>query len=458
MNSIYNRLSSFRLSEKHGTYVVLILVIAWAVFRLYAYGSPSLSIAGNDTATFIEGSQVPLFSAEMMTGRRLLTTNLLYKAFEPENGYQILVNGSQKTTRRIFQPGFEGITNLQFIVSVLGWSALAISLAFQMKSQLAKIASALIIPAFGFTPQIADWDSILMSESLTFSLFVLQLALLIHIVFSLHKDPDVKLTRWLIVWGAVYFFWANLRDTNNYAALVLVGLTCLALFSPRYRFNKTLIGTVIFGITLFVLGITTFKASDRSLLSTINIYIGDIFPHPARVAFMQEELGMPQPNTPEFDAWFKDNGVTAVTRFFVSHPGYVTEKLLRDFPYAFKQSVQAYFTIPEKKSLRNGLIILGESLHTEASTPFMLGSLLLLGIFIAAINKTSEIAYSWAWICAFVFMIATIAIIPTILGDTWALHRHTIFSIAMYRLSMWIFAIILIDFSLQQGSIKNLNP
>lgn len=451
MNSIYHRLSSYKPSKKSWGYIVLILIGIWAAFRFYAYGDPSASIAGNDTATFIEGSQVPLFSAEIMTGRRLLTTNLLYKAFEPENGYQILVNGSQETTRRIIQPGFEGISILQNFFSILGWSALAASIALQVKSLFAKIASALIIPAFGFTPQIADWDSILMSESLTFSLFVLQLAVLIHIVFSLHKDPKAKITPWLVAWGLIYFFWANLRDTNNYATLVLIGFTGLTLLSQKFKFNRTLIGVVVFGMLLFTLGITTFKASDRSLLSTINVYIGDIFPHPARVEFMKEALGMPEPRTPEFNEWFKDNGVTAITSFFVSHPGYVSEKLFRDFPYAFDQGVQAYFVIPEKKPVRTGLIMLGESLHTETSTPFTLGLLLLLGIFIAALNKTNEIAYPWVWICAFVFMVATIAIIPTILGDTWALHRHTIFSIAMYRLSMWMFSIILIDFSLQQS-------
>lgn len=445
-----SRILSFRPSPNFEKYLVLFILVLWAGFRLFAYGDPPLSIAGNDTVTFIEGSQVPLFSAEMMTGRRLLTTNLIYKFFEPDGGYQVLVNGSLETSKRVFQEGFDGIVILQTILSILGWSMLTWVMSAQMKSLATKLMTALIIPAFAYTPQLADWDSILMSESMTFSMFVLQFALLAQIVFMLHKKPEVKIAPWMIAWGVIYFLWANLRDTNNYANVVLIGLGVLALFVPKFKKHKGLIGAISFSAILFVLGLVTFQQSGRSLISTINVYIGDIFPYPARVEFMQAELGMPTPNTPEFQAWFEEDGVTAVTRFFVSHPGYVLEKLVRDFPDAFKQGVQTYFVMPEMKLFRARMISLGESLHTETATPFLIGLVLLFGIFLSALNNGTETSQPWAWISAFLFMAATITIIPTILGDTWALHRHTIFSIAMYRLSMWMFALIVMDFALQK--------
>ncbi|NWF63210.1 MAG: hypothetical protein HXY38_02790 [Chloroflexi bacterium] len=430
-------------------FIVLLILAGWVGFRLYAYGNPLLSIAGNDTITFIEGSQVPLFSVEMMTGRRLLTTNLIYKIFEPEGGYEILVNGSLETSKRIHQPGFDGIVALQLVLSVLGWGALTWVIASHMNSLTAKILTAFVIPAFAFTPQIADWDSILMSESMTFSLFALQFALLIHIVFTLHKNPQAYILPWTLAWGLVYFFWANLRDTNNYGAIVMIGLTGLTLFAPRFRKNKALIGAIVFCSVLFVLGLVTFQQSGRSRLSTINIYIGDLFPYPARVEFMQTELGMPDPDTPEFQAWFEENGVTGVTRFFAAHPGYVFEKLIRDFPDAFQQGVQTYFVIPNAKHFRERIISLGEGLHPETVTPFFMGVMFLAGILVAAIQRQTPSSIPWLWVCTYVFAVATSAIIPTILGDTWALHRHTIFSIANYRLSMWVFGLVLMDLALQ---------
>ena len=142
------RIALLSQSPRLGMFLVLSILIGWTVFRLMAYGDPALSIAGNDTITFIEGSQVPLFSAEMMTGRRLLTTNLIYKIFEPEGGYEILVNGSLETSRRIFQPGFDGIVILQLISSILGWGALTWVIAWHMKHLASKLMTALVLPAF----------------------------------------------------------------------------------------------------------------------------------------------------------------------------------------------------------------------------------------------------------------------------------------------------------------------
>lgn len=448
-----SRIASIKLSPNFGNYLVLFFLIVWGAFRLSVYGDLSLSIAGNDTITFVEGSQVPLFSADMMTGRRLLTTNLIYKIFEPDTGYEILVNGSLETSRRVFQEGFDGIVILQTIFSILGWSALTWVVSANMQSLVAKLMTALVIPAFGYTPQIADWDSILMSEALTFSMFVLQLALLIHVVFLLYKNPEAKVAPWMVAWGVIYFFWANLRDSNNYASLILIGLAVLTLFVPKFRKHKVLIGVIVFSFVLFMVGLITFQQSGRSLISTINIYIGDIFPFPTRVEFMQTELGMPTPETPEFYAWFEEHGVTGATRFIFAHPGYALEKLLRDFPNAFKQGTQSYFVMPEIKVLRARLIALGESLHTETATPFLIVIVLLSGIVFAGF--TNHTAQPWAWIGLYLFLTASIAIVPTILGDTWALHRHTIFSIAMYRLGMWVFALTLMDIALAKNVIRN---
>lgn len=441
------RISSLRLPSKPDPYIVLLFLVLWAALRLVAYGDPSLSIAGNDTPTFVEASRVSLFSAEMMTGRRLLTTNLIYKIMEPESGYQILVNGSLATSRRLLQPGFDRIVILQLILSILGWSALTWAVASNIKSRAPKILSAVIVPLFAYTPQIADWDSILMSESMTFSLFALQLAFLIQIAGILHENPNARIAPWMIAWGTAYFFWANLRDTNNYVAPVLFGMAGLTLLAPRYRKNKALMGAMAFAAILFVLGLTTFRQSGRSLISTINIYTDDIFPYPARVEYMKG-LGMPDLAAPEFDAWFRERGLSSVTRFILAHPGYSLDKLVRDFPEAFKEIRQTYFHMPEMKLLRARLHALGEFLHPETAAPSLMSLLLMTGIVLAAVEGRHENARSWAWVSLFMFFAASIVMVPTILGDTWALNRHALFSTTLYRLMMWLFALVLMDLAI----------
>ncbi len=150
-------------SRSFGFYITAAIIFIGIGFRFFIYGDATLSIAGNDTLSYVESSQAPLFSSEIMTGRRLLSTNLLYKAFEPKAGYKILVNGSVETTRRGFQPGFDGIVILQLVMSIAGWGLFTFIVSEHIKNPVMKVLGTVIILFFAYTPQMADWDSILMS-------------------------------------------------------------------------------------------------------------------------------------------------------------------------------------------------------------------------------------------------------------------------------------------------------
>ena len=433
-------------------FIVLGFILSASIVRIKLYGDPHLSIAGNDTQTYVDASRVPLSSSEIMTGRRLLTTNLVYKFFEPEDGYQVLVNGSLETTRRAFQPGFDGIVIFQLILSIVGWGALAFMVASYLKQPLMKILSAALVILFAFTPQMADWDSILMSESLTFSLFALQLALLIRIAFALYEDPNARFIPWLIAWAVVFFFWTFLRDTNLVASVITALMIAGVLISLRYRRNKALYGGLVFLATVVVLGMVTAGISIRSIVQLRNLYKDDIFVHESRVAIFQE-MGMPADDLydPEFEPWLAEHGAQTVFRFMLAYPGYPLEKLVNDFPSGFQEIKQTYFNAPEIGDLRQTLMDIGDTLHPETPTPFLLSGILLIGLLLLAMNNVST-SRPWAWLGLWLFLTATLTLIPTILGDTWALNRHALFSSMIYRLFMWLFAIVIMDIALDQDN------
>ncbi|MFM8425938.1 MAG: hypothetical protein ACKOBL_12240 [Chloroflexota bacterium] len=427
---------------------VFVIILVFSVLRVKFYGDPALSIAGNDTITYVEAAQVPLFSAEIMTGRRLLTTNLIYKFFEPENGYEILVNGSVDTTRRVIQPGFDKIVILQLILSLLGWGALAWFVAENLRDPWLKILSAILILLFAYTPQMADWDSILMSESLTFSLFAFQLALLIKIASEIYKNPEAKITHWAISWGVVFFFWTFLRDTNLFTALMSIVMIAILFVSQRFRKSKSLLGIATFLMLTFVLGIYTSSISVRSTVQLINLYKDDIFPHPERVGYF-EKFGMPALETSEFKAWVAEKGSSAMAQFMLSHPGYPTLKILRDFEPAFHEIKQTYFTAKYLNPTREVLFALGNAFHPENTTPFLMSLIVLVGIiFLAA--KDVDNSRLWAWIGLWLFFSSSLTLIPTILGDTWALNRHALYSTTIFRLTPLVFSVILVDIAIQK--------
>jgi hypothetical protein len=435
-------------------FVVLGIILLASVLRITLYGDPTPSIAGNDTSTYIESSHVALFSSEMMTGRRLLTTNLLYKIFEPRDGYKILANGSIATTRRVVQPGFTSIVITQLIFSILGWSLLALSVSENIKNPIMKIMSAVLIALFAFTPQMADWDSILMSESFTFSLFALQLAILIRLVFSIYKDPNAKISTYLILWAIVYFLWTFLRDTNLFASFVTIGMIVILFFSARYRKSKPFYSVLVFLTIILVIGLATSANSTRSLVQIINIYNDDLLRSPSSVSTLRE-LGMPAPNSADYQAWFQENSTKTLIKFMLIHPGYPTVKIIRDFPNAFTEIKQTYFKATEYAQAREPLMIMGNALHPENATSFLLDLLLLVGLLLLAAKNVNETSRPWAWLGIWLFLTASITLIPTILGDTWALNRHALFSTMIYRLFMWIFSIVIMDIAIEQNTPKD---
>jgi len=458
LKTIWKVLARFtnKINQTISRFSIPIIVIIACVMRIWVYGDLNLSIAGNDTMSFIESSRVPWFSREMLTGQRLLATNLLYKAFEPEDGYKILVNGSIETTSRKFQVGLNKIAVAQTVFSIIGWGCLALSVSEHIKNSSIKNLSSFLILLFAFTPQVADWDSILMSESLNFSLFALQLAILIKLAFLMHKDPNIKAIGWFILWAFSYFLWTFVRPTNLFIAPVTFTMCAGLLLYIRFRKSNYIYSALIFSILVFTIGFVTTGNSSRSL--NYDVYIDDLLPYPTRVAILQG-WGMPAPDSPEFQPWFKTNSTKTLVRFMVTYPGYPITKIIKDFPFAFTEIKQTYFSISGNKGVRNTMLLVGEALHPENTTPFLLGLILLIGIInLANINQGN--IQPWAWIGTWIFLSASVSLVLSIIGDTWGLNRHALLSTTSFRLCMWLFSIIILDIALDQSknSLRPQNP
>ena len=133
------------------------------------------------------------------------------------------------------------------------------------------------------------------------------------------------------------------------------------------------------------------------------------------------------------------------------HPGYPATKIIKDFPISFTEIKQTYFYIREHAPIRKFLMALGNAFHPENTTPFLLNIFLLFGLILLATKDINTMSRPWAWISIWLFLTASFTLIPTILGDTWALNRHALFSTMIYRLCMWLFAFIIMDLALTQS-------
>ncbi|MCE9647095.1 MAG: hypothetical protein K8S20_13925 [Chloroflexi bacterium] len=416
------------------------------IIRIMAQGDPRLSIANDDTASYISSSEAPLSSREAFSGRRLFTTNLVYQVLKPDQGYKIIVNGSIDTTKRRVQPSFVKIVLLQFIVSIASWSVLTLSITNRIKNPLTKILTAMMISTFAFVPQIADWDSILTSESLSFSLLALQTGLLIELAFRFAKETRPTLSTSLLtaLWLAVVFFWTFLKDAHLYEILILLIMITGIMATGKFRKSGGVFIILAILSGFFLLGWMSSGNSERTKIQMMNVYKSDLLPDPARVKLMQSN-GMPDPKSPAFDDWFPANAKTAYIKFLVFHPGYILTNYLQDTPYAFSENTQAYFNTRPPSSLRKSLMSTGNLLHLENPIPMLASCLLLLGILFMAYKDRSTESIVWSWLAGWMFLSACVNMFVNIFGDVLALPRHALVATTLFRLFMWIIPLVLAD-------------
>lgn len=439
------------LKEKTASLLVLVILVLAAYARLTSYGDLRLSIGTSDTAGYVSAAQVPWLSKEMFTGRRLFSTNLLYKLTVDESqcpAPKISTPGNGQENARALKNCFDSIVLLQIFFSILGWSALAWTISRHLQNGLYKILAATLIIFFAYTPQIAEWDSVLSPESLSLSLFALLLALTIEICFTVaeHRtDASPRKYGWLIfIWVAIFFLWAFLRDVHIYAIPITLAACLPFLRNKNIRAIPFLLPALAILGGLFFLGSVTAHQSPRWQPSISHVFDTYILTSPRAVDFMTAR-GMPAPEAGEpYTSWFNARADRAYALFLIAHPGFIATTLIESRDQFSSDFYQPYFPAPETKN-REALTLLGEFLHPQTNAVFLLNALLLIGTIGTALKRRDAHSASWAWIATWVFLYASASLFLSFFGDTFGLRRHIFPSVEIFRIYIWISLLVLMD-------------
>ncbi len=438
--------------------LILCILALGAWMRVSFYGNFRLSIGNVETPTYIESSRAPLLSWDIFSGKRLFTTNLIFKLANNESECPLAPVSSPAEgveNYRKIQPCFDRIVLLQNILAVLGWCCLAWSTSRFLVNPLLKISSAILILAFAFTPQIAEWDSILSPESLTFSLLAISFAILQEITFRVSKEHDQinrRVTSLLAaVWLIAFALWVFIRDVNLYTIPITLALLAPLLLVKKFRQAKilTIVITVLIG--LFILGYFSAKDSvratryctdndnpssctDNALTHSFEAYIA---PYPARMEFFTAR-GMPDPQSPKFHKWFDANATRTYALFMLSHPGFVVTTIWEQIPYFKSDFEQPYYKVLAN-NYRENLFIAGEFVHPESMAVYLIDVLLFVFLCIKAFKHRNTYFYAWTWLAGWYLLCATVILLASFFGDTVGTRRHIFPSVEMFRLFLWIF-------------------
>ncbi|HEX7555471.1 MAG TPA: hypothetical protein VF338_02520, partial [Leptolinea sp.] len=291
--------------------LVGIIIIGAINLRIVLYDDMRLSIATNDSSSYYSEVNLPLFSWESFTARRLPSYPIFFKIFEPINGYQEPKAVSYPaapgvgTRNKALQPGFDSVALAQAILAIFSWVFFVIILCRRLRIKILRPIAAAMILLFAFSPSLAEWDSVIMSESISFSLFTILAAVSLELLFRIPQEknkPERITSILLVIWMLLVPAWAFTRDSNANTLVILVGFFGFFLIIPRIRRETPIIwfsGILIWLVFLAYLYSITTTAANRWVWGWLDIYNHWISGNPARMKFFIDH-GMPDPWTNEW--------------------------------------------------------------------------------------------------------------------------------------------------------------
>jgi hypothetical protein len=262
-----------------------------SLYVLFRVGSfTNIGDRVTDTPTYEHVARLALWDPGFWTGERGFTIPLFFKLFT-------------STEARI-------VAQLAF--SIGSWLVLAAAAASCVRDRRLRPVLFASVLAFSLTTEVILWDTLLLSESLTFSL----MALLVAAWLRLAVAPRWKLVISVL---AVSVLWAFARDTNGQLLAVVALILLGSVFRPKHRRLKL---ALAFGcVAIFALDYASADVGKRWLQPMQNVISTRVLPNPDLRRFFLERGLDPGSNWP-VSAWMRTRSRDVYARYLVTHPLY----------------------------------------------------------------------------------------------------------------------------------------
>lgn len=410
-------------------FIFLIYVAARLITNLPAQANPR-KLA--DTTAYLRISSQPISDIRFWGDKRPFVFPLLLK-----------ISGQDTSLTSFIQVGF----------SIFAWGLLALLISASMRTFWLKPLSFGMILAVSLVRHLANWDYVMMTESLSVSWFALFLALGIWLSHGWRTDKVIA----LCVAGV---FLAFTRDTNAYLLLMLSGMMILA-FLFRWAKPRVLILAVFFLFT-FMLNNYNSEIGERWIFPLNNIVGRRILPNSKALTYL-ESCGMPvtpdllamtnsfgngqdsafynNPALEDYRIWLGEHGKTCYMKWLLSNPLRSVRQSLGQFQelIAF-EDVNKYFA-------RDYDPVLPWFIE-----PFIYPVKFILLLWVALTAAALLAIWKQAWTINplwGVYILLNLPILPHLFitwhGDAMAPERHALSVGLQLALCFWILIFLLCD-------------
>jgi hypothetical protein len=342
---------------------------------------------------------------------------------------------------------------IQLAITLLAWGALAFFVSISLRPAWLRIFSYLVILGVGLVRHLAGWDLVIMTESLSLSIFAMLIASGIWLLrgWQIHK---------VIILCVIAFFFAFTRDTNAYLLLMFAGISLVAVIL-RWMDSRALILAALFGLIFFLSNLSA-NISQRWFFPLVNVVGKRILPYTASVQKF-EACGMPvtpqllnladsfangnekafftDPALDDFRLWVADHGKYCYVRWLVTTPlSRMREAFSKFDELIYFENVNFYFPKRYQDLLPSRI--------ERILYPVYFLQWLWVGL--SAVALIAIVGHVWRdnplWI-AFIMLCLTIFphLFITWHGDAMAPERHAVSVGMQLSLTMWLFVFLMLE-------------
>ena len=454
-------LFQFQLIKSHVAAFFIILMYVAVLVVFYQIKSSYQWFNGervfNDTRSYVQTAQKPINSLQFWAGERSFTLPLLYKLSSPD-----LNNFSQKRNLKL-------VADTQTWISIVSWIALGLAVAANMRRKwLGPLAFGLVL-FFSISLEISFWDRLMLSESISFSMFALLLAAWLFL--------ELMPARWLkhpagyiylVIMFLISVLYSFARDSNIYFLAASAGFFALMLIIKKTRPETRMyyLVYIILIAALFVGQNISFQRGDRWIPHVYDNLARRIVSDPQGLAYFKAagmpvnekllntpnqatyeytEVFMEDPDMQPLRDWVNVKGQSTYYRYIITHPAVSIlapiqnfSKILNGDNLEYRYPEYPYQPIPPFLSQLDNRIYPRQWLGLV----FILG-LVILGGWLYLTKRDSAHP---AWI---IVLLLVLTIVPLLFiywnGNPLEIERHVIQLGVQYRLAGWMALILLVD-------------
>jgi hypothetical protein len=285
-----------------------------------------------DTLGYVKVAELPFLSASFWAAERSFSLPLMYKFLGVNS-----LNFELPATMSM-------VAGFQTWFSIVCWTLLAAAVAVQLRNRwLRPLAFALVL-VFSASLEISLWDTLMLSESLSLSLFVLICAGWLVWIQQLNS-PTRTWSSWLLIFGQIVatILYTFVRDSNIYFGLIGAVLIAAGIFfkklSRTFRIQAA-VYTISIVVVLMISNLNI-SAGNRWQIFIYDQLALNILPDPAaREFFVREGLPINESlmsittmvgyqyqdlleNAPEYktvNTWVNQNSKTAYLKYLAYNP------------------------------------------------------------------------------------------------------------------------------------------